>query len=1709
MKYRIAGVGVLGAQQLKTIGSYNILSELGRGSKGVVYEVEKRGEYFALKLLHTPGNGFSAAEKLQFRKEAAAISRLRHPNLIRVVDVGEINGQNFLVTNIVRGRNLDLEIRQQRLPVYRLMLLARTLADVLHELHRYQMVHRDIKPSNIVINEDSSFHLIDLGLVGDQEEIKKAQEQHDFVGTLQYAAPEQIGVLKRPVDGRSDLYALGITLYEAAVGQVPFTGTNITDLIQQHAVRRPEPIHNLNPTVPKAFSLMVQKLLAKDPDDRYQSAKGLMSDLDKIDQIEQQIMSGQPWRLGENDKAIVGLADLPLAGREQELTQLRKVYLEALSGHGGVATIEGEPGGGKTRLSRELLVEARANNVLVLRGKCNSLEGNVPLAPLREAFDSLVNDAEKLSREMRPTNLNILRSAAEGREAMVSRLSSGLEKILEGRGYFTPGDQNATPERFREDVVGFIENLSVRFEALVFVIDDIQWADSVTLDILQALAERLTDFPLMLILMSRNDSQSVAKTLVFKKSLGAALKEDIRLLPLSLEAVATFLRAQLGDRGIHQSIVEKLKTVSNGNPFIISEYVSSLLTSGALFLREGQWELNEAGLRKLNLATDVFDLVLARSKELDRETRDILACASVVGMKFHPSLLAAVTSHNEETISGLLQNAEKGHLIESLESGGYQFVHDRIREAIYQDIPGPNLQILNQQLAEFLSADDTRAEENIFLLARCSAAGEVSTNPELVFRANARAGILALENYAYDMAIEILSNATDLRAQCKLEDEESFSTLLALGKACMHTGRLRDAHEAFTAARQYARNGYQNAEVLFYETRTYSSEGDINTAWSNLLEALKCLDKPYPQTKFLFVVSLLYYIFAFFILRRTRLRYGFLGSKKKSLARDKCALLCEIYDTAFITSYLRGSPTDCTMVTFLLLYYAHFLGDSREMAKGFTSGSLLWGLAGLKGLSETYVNSGLAVAERIKDPAAKAYVEVYAAAAMEFAGDAQLGERLLVEAFPGAEKYTGTWVISQLCGVISHHYMFRGYADKAVQWSLVNLPVMEKTNNISMMTSYYGCLYSQSVILGGIPETPLYYNKWQEYFEIGKSVKFTAVNVPATQVLLALEHGDVGPKVDEAIEDFLSFHMLDYHHRFVLSLIPHLRLRQLERAVGKEAQKQALKKLQISLGQSFLLAPTPIHRCHYYIAKAGLFRFRKKYTKALELLIKAEQLAVFSDSVIGIYHIARERARIAQAQGQESFMKIQIQDALNLADRHGWKLRRVELEKEFALKRAEVPPVKAPSLSEGSFRSSSTRNLKIGDRRILDSLLQVSLSSTHSFDPLEQANVALDEIVKVMGAERAFAFLWDEETKQLNFICGRDAMKVPLDEPSSYSRTVVRRVRETRKPLVVTGSDEMEQIGASSAVIHDLRSIIATPLILQDQFKGVVYLDSRLAKGLFTAEDVEVLSALANHITIAFETTRLTRVEVQRRELAKDLEITAAVQKMFLPLQKSVATKDYRLNSFYRAAAQCSGDWWWYKTLDDGRIYVAVGDVTGHGAGPAMITATIAACFRILEAENQGTLDLKLMLHRAHNLLQGLARTEYLMSLMAFEYDPKTRSLRAYSLAAPSMILITQEGEVRFIGETGTLLGNHSFEPGISNEDLQAGDRLFIFTDGITEMMTEKGRSFGDRRLIRLLIESRYMDLDQASRYIQQKLDEARGKLSQEDDFTFVIFDVK
>ncbi len=1439
-----------------------VISQLGRGTETIVYRVRRHGDEYALKVLPTADAGRALTA---VRREAALLGCVGHPLLPRIFEVGRTAVGPYLILEYIDGAALSQALRHGPLDERTVIRLAIDLVGPLTAAHGAGLVHRDVKPDNVIMEPTGTARLIDFGLAA-----RGGALDERVAGTPLYSAPEQTGMLKRPVDGRSDLYALGVLLYECVTGQVPYQADDAGELIRRHATA-PIPDararrRDLSPTL----AAIIATLMAKDPDDRYQSGDSLLTDLHRL-----AAQPGAVFRVATDRRGVQPMGPHSLVGRDQEVITLGNRWLRARDGAGGAVIVEGPSGAGKTRLVRELTNAVASDGDLVLYGKCLP-DDPVPLAPLRAAVERYLRTVQRLPPAERDDAVQRVRRAAGRGGPLLRTLSPLLADLVRAPEI---GELNRD-QQFTNAVAAFLVGLADEFQAAVLHIDDVQWLDGPTRRVLQRLTSRLTGTPLLVIATSRDDAGNVAALDRFGADMDATLDTRIRLGPLDRDAVAWLVTEHLGAVRLPAAQVEELAVRAGDNPFTVGEYVRAVFDAGLIAPSWDGWQLDLAGLDRLDLSGDAVDLVLQRIDGLGAESRHLLAAAAAGGRWFPTELVARVCGVDPRHAQAVFAEAESRRLVAAAGPQGYRFLHDRIREALLLGLDAAARRRLHQRIAEVLDVVVPDDPSFVYATARHYALGETGHRPHRVYLSGFAAGRLALAEHAPAEAHDFLEVAARAAQAAQLTPQPAF--FVALGASCARTGRFAEALQHLDQALRGEPDGLRRADILAQVAQVHHSSWSPDRTFDAVRRGLAELGTPLPGGRLALVLSTVAYVVVGLFIGRTRLGFGAARGRR----RERYRLQAVLYDAGASASTMLMHRGMRAVMSLRALHAINRLGPSREYARHMSGLALIADVAGRPGLATRLHDRAAAVAAEIGDPELVGYLEWKRGAGIHLGGRDDGGEvwaRALVE----HERWLG--VGDYLTGVstICVQLFQRGRTADAEAWLLRGKSRLGP--GAEAEGAAIGAVAAAVAALRGrTDEAAGHIEALRRFLRAYPDNPMQLINLYGARMIALVEQDQLGAPFEQLTTEFAAL------GRAPTSLLPGQRVYHVYEALGRLARCHRagppnraahLAAAREAVGRLAKMADTKPLRAFHRVTRADLEVLDGRPRDALRTLADVEVELLPLDAPLIAYEAARVRARALGALELTAAAAHQAKVARMIAVDQQWPQRIRWIGEEFGVSQhASAPPGSITATTGGRVAPAVADSDAALYRRRLKALQQVSLASATVLDPRELARVALDETLRILGAERAYLFLLDLERNVLVPHVGRDARGSDIEELTGYSSTLVDRVRHSGEPLVVTGSEEGIALGAHSVQVHGLRSILVAPLEFDGHLRGVVYLDSRVAKGVFTGDDVDILKAITNHIAVSLETARAAQLEVavqtarRQRDVAETLRAAMADQ---------------------------------------------------------------------------------------------------------------------------------------------------------------------------------------------------------------------------------------
>jgi predicted ATPase len=672
-----------GAEAPPEVAGYEVLSLLGHGGMGVVYRARQHSLDRLVALKFLPAECARDPVWLaRFRREACTTSALNHPNICTIYDTGESVGRPFLSMELIQGQTLD-ELVSQNGPVDELARLIGQAAGALAAAHAAGVVHRDFKPANLMVRDDGIVKVLDFGLARrlPADWAQRSTSMGDgtdpgtLVGTPLYMSPEQARA--DPVGPASDIFSLGLVLYELATRQHPFLADSAFSILHAIATQPPLPPARLNPEIPAALDALILQMLAKDPRLRPTAAE--------VDAVLTELTQN---RVHLPEQVRPGSGRPPTVGRKEERAALWAGFEEVAVGRGLLVCVTGEPGLGKTTLVEDFLDEladgGRPHSVG--RGRCSErLAGTEAYLPFMEALDSLLQGGGALAAQM-------LKLLAPTWYVQLAPPTAADPALAGGR----LDAEAASQERRKRELSVFLRELS-RLRPLVLFLDDIHWADPSSTDLLAYLGSKCAELPLLLVLTYRPSDllRSQHPFGLIKLDLqGRGVCHEIALPYLSREDLDRYLALAFEGHQFPEEFTAVLHARTEGNPLFMVDLLRYLRDRGMILQDRGAWALARAAPDlQHELPESIRGMIERKVDQLSKADRHLLMAASVQGPQFDSAVVARVLGREAADVEERLQVLEGVHVLvrrirEQVFPDGtltlrYGFVHVLYQNALY------------------------------------------------------------------------------------------------------------------------------------------------------------------------------------------------------------------------------------------------------------------------------------------------------------------------------------------------------------------------------------------------------------------------------------------------------------------------------------------------------------------------------------------------------------------------------------------------------------------------------------------------------------------------------------------------------------------------------------------------------------------------------------------------------------------------------------------------------------------------------------------------------------------------------------------------------------------------------------------------------------------------------------------------------------------
>ncbi len=1560
---------------------YRLANQLYAGSRTLVYQAIREADQYpvVLKLLREEYPTFG--ELVRFRNQYAIALNLALENVVKPLallryrqgyalvmeDVGSISLANYLKQLAADGDHLTF------LSIADFLLIGLQLAQTLFEVHRHRVIHKDIKPDNILIEPQTKLvKLIDFSISSLlPRETQEIQNPNVIEGTLAYLSPEQTGRMNRGIDYRSDFYALGVTFYELLTGQLPFTTDDPMELIHCHIARTAVPVAQVNPSVPIMVSDIVSKLMAKNAEERYQSALGLKHDLECCLLAWKATGDLPPFALAQQDRCDRFNIPERLYGREVEVQTLLAAFERVSNGAAELMLVAGFSGIGKTAVVNEVHKPIVRQRGYFIKGKYDQFNRNIPLSAfvqaLRDLMAQLLCESDAQLAQWRAN----IKAALEENAQVIVDVIPELEQIVGPQPPVTELSGGAVQNRFNLLFQKFIQVFATKDHPLVIFLDDLQWADLASLNVMQVLMSQSEVGYVLLIGAYRDNEVSPAHPLMLTleelRKVSATLN-TMTLAPLSPESLNVLVADTLQcSQAIAQPLTQLVEQKTRGNPFFSTQFLKALHEDGWIEfdVPAGHWQCDITKVRSLSLTDDVVEFMGLQLQKLPEATQDILKLAACIGNQFDLATLAIVSEQSEvETAAVLWKALQEGLILPtseiykfyqqeslvidrwSLENSeqrtndkeqltvSYKFLHDRVQQAAYALIPEHQKQAVHLKIGQLLLTRrlSAESEDHIFDILNHLAVG-IDADPSAIpvvqlAELALLAGMKAKLSIAYQAAIGYFTFGLNRLPQEAWNTHHRLMVDLHREKAeCAYlVGQFEESESLLDYTLKHVKDPLDAARIygILMTQRMTQGTNMLSSVEAGIkglailgmtlptdADALQFLvDEEMPQV------------------REASDRMSAQALLDLPPMTDPVHQSCmKLLSILFSAAYLAGNQTLCLLTNLLMVNISLKHGRAESSSFAYSSYGMMLSHQGNYRKAYQFGKVALDLDRAFNNTQFIAKNNNHFAHGINpyirpLAENLPLYQQSLELCIELGDLVFGVWTIVFLIWT----HLLKGSPLPLVQEEIQKyLSYVQQVNDQNMLYVFQlqqqlvQELMDDAAENGVLTHTGLIENP---FFKLWQQSHFDhAINWYGFLVLQRVYlKGDYAQalEVSQTLQATLPanmsfFPIIVYHVYYPLSLAAvYGDTDATTQAVywqQMQEQQQLLQKWSETCPDNFL------HK--YQLISAEMARLSGDRLEAVNLYDSAIAIAKENDHIQEEALANELAARFYLDWGKDKVAAAYLQEAYYGYARWGAKAKIADLETRYPQllqpilnqpKHGFNPLDTLASLSHSSSQSStqvsSSSNI-LGDAFDLASVLKAAQAISSSIQ-LEELIRSLNQIgLENAGAETCVLLLPSNEQWHIRAVTRLEAdsaspithlQTTPLESSTIVPVRLIQYVRRTQAPIIIHNcKTDISGVMDEYMLGHQPQSVLCTPILNQGKLVGILYLEHRSTKGVFTQDRLLVTTFLCTQAAISLENARLYQEsQTYAQQLEKSLTELQASEARFQALADNIPGMVYR-----------------------------------------------------------------------------------------------------------------------------------------------------------------------------------------------------------------------
>ncbi|MEG5040670.1 MULTISPECIES: AAA family ATPase [unclassified Microcoleus] len=1803
---------------LISIPGYRAIEQLYSGSRTLVYRgfSESDNQPVVIKLLKSEYPTFS--ELVQFRNQYTIAKNIENSGIVKhlslevyrngfalvMEDFGGISLAEYITND---AWNLKEKITNS---LEKFLQIALKICSCLESIYNNKVIHKDIKPQNIIINpKTQEVKIIDFSISSllprENPEIKNP---NILEGTLAYMSPEQTGRMNRGIDYRTDFYSLGVTFYELLTGQLPFQSNEPMELVHSHIARQPIHPIALNPAIPQVLNDIVLKLMAKTAEARYQTVSGIKHDLEKCLKEYSERGTIQLFELGSRDIPERFVIPEKLYGRETEVSALLAAFHRVACPQENSATadfevspssspepqkfppratteimlVAGFSGIGKTAVVNEVHKPIVQQRGYFIKGKFDQFRRDIPFSAWVQALQSFLQQLLTESvTQVQQWQAQILSALGDKAQVIIDVIPE-LELLIGKQPAVQELEPNPAQNCFNLLFQKFIRVFATKNHPLVIFLDDLQWADSASLKLMQLLLGESEGQHLLLIGAYRDNEVSSVHPLMLTLSeirnlpnrsidRPAPIINQITLAPLSKIDLNRLVADALSCPPYRSiSLTELIFQKTKGNPFFSNQFLRKLHEDKLIYFdftpldggERGGWQCDITKIRELAVSDDVVEFMANQLQKLPLNTQNILKIAACIGSQFDLETLAVVCEKSPiDTAADLWKALQEGLILPQSEvykffAGdgesaplavadcqlpSYKFLHDRVQQASYSLIPDEAKQSTHLKIGRLLLSNtpDDEKEERIFdIVNHLNIGVELivdRTERNQLASLNLIAGCKAKNSTAYAAAVDYLSIGRKLLADdswTNLYDLTIDLYVEAVEAEYLNTN-FDLSHQLAEIVLCRAHNLLDQFRVYEAQIQSYIAQNQMKSAVDTGLQVLGMLGVSL-ETELPAKVE----ISALANLPQINNPYKIAALR----------ILCAIASAAYL-----ASPELYPAVVFTMAHICSKYGNSAPASYAYACCSLICEVIGEIELGYQYGKLSLQVLDKFPSQEFHSKVlMVYNACVRHWKEPSRSSIASLVSAVQSGLETGDIEYACYSAMYLCIYSFFSGENLRAVDTKYEQY--LELMLNFQQeYQTYYTKIWRQLTLnLQGLAE-----DKCRLVGESFNEDEMLPVLLAANNVSSlfgvyfaklvvnylfgnrdrAVENAQLAEQYVAGVGSLMMVPQYNFYHSLALvALYPH---------ADSSAQEQYLNQVAANQEKMQTWAfHAPMNYQHKYdLVAAEIARVLGHRLEAMDLYDRAIATAKENQYLQEEALAGELAAKFYLELGKYKIARVYLTDAYYAYARWGAPAKIHDLEQKYPQLLYQVLEQKtslyaADTIDQTLVEPLTSTGNNIGSMLDLATVIKASQAISGEINVEELLSTLIGILTQNAGASKGSLIL--ERAGQLSIVakCLDERCylpNIPLSQSQNLPITAINYVWRTRETLVINDIATENIFAADPYIIqHQPKSVLCTPIVNQGKAIGILYLENSLAPGAFTPDRLEVLKILSSQAAISLENALLyqtleDKVEERTAQLAQanqaisalnqrlknenlrmsaELDILKQMQQLILPKPAELAAiAELDIAGFMEPADEVGGDY--YDVLcTDGVVTLCIGDVTGHGLESGILMVMTQAAVRALK-EVQEIEPVRFLDTLNRTIYKNIQRmnSDKNMTLALLNYADSTISISGQH---EETIVVRKGGQIQRIDTI-----NLGFPIGLDEDisgwishvlvDLEPGDGVVLYTDGIPEARNMHKKFYGIERLCEVVSQNWHLSAEQIK---EATIDDLRKFIGQQkvfDDITLLV----